>query len=506
MSIEKKDILELIKQAQDYYEQVEPDLIRDFQLYNADRKYYSQKFPKLTKRSFLVSRDVADVVEWAIPQLMRLFFGLMDVIFIKGRTPEDQQVAQVMNQLVNYQIKMENSGYRIFYNWFKDALITGTGVVKAWWVREWDEVVEQQVVGEDELQLAQQDPNIEILDVQDMGNGLFNVRMQGKILRKNKPVIKNIPLWEVMFTPARDITECDAVIHRKEVTTDYIKNKYGKKEGEKGDFIDSALREYFYKNITKKEDLVTLYEVYVKENNKIYTLLGEEIIKEENNIYKRPPFFVINPIFEPHQIYGSGYADRVQDIQDLKSAILMQILINTALANDPKVVIDDARVNVADIISDKQVIRAKGDVRAVLAALNSATLANWTFDFLELLEELKEARVGITKYNTGLDPRAFSHTATGASLMLQASNRRLELIARNFLETGVKDLIRFLIMMNNMFIDQKTVVRLTGASLPVRLDDIENRFDLIITSAVDEVFSIQQQQQQPLQQQAGGAL
>ena len=87
---------------------------------------------------------------------------------------------------------------------------------------------------------------------------------------------------------------------------------------------------------------------------------------------------------------------------------------------------------------------------------------------LEYLDTVKENRTGITKYNQGLDSNSLNKTATGISIITQQSNQRLELIARIFAETGMTELFRFLIKLNQLFVNQALVIRLTNG--PMQID------------------------------------
>jgi hypothetical protein len=103
---------------------------------------------------------------------------------------------------------------------------------------------------------------------------------------------------------------------------------------------------------------------------------------------------------------------------------------------------------------------------------------------LEYLDMTKENRTGITRYNQGLDSNSLNKTATGINIITQASNQRLELIARIFAETGLRDMFKFLIKLNQLFVSQDTVIRLTNGPMQVKPDDLEGEFDLVINSGM----------------------
>ena len=75
--------------------------------------------------------------------------------------------------------------------------------------------------------------------------------------------------------------------------------------------------------------------------------------------------------------------------------------------------------------------------------LATPALQPYSFQMLEYLDGVREARAGVSKMSQGLDENALtSHTtATAVNAVMNASQSRVELIARNFAETGVKDLM-----------------------------------------------------------------
>lgn len=502
-----------IQQAENYYQTyIEPKVLERYKRYNADKDYYREKFPRLSERSTVTSTDIADTVEWALPSLIRIFFGTDEIISVKGRTVEDDQQAEVMQKLINFQIQRLNPGFMVFYRWFKDALITGLGIVKCYWDRQWDERKFKQVVGYDELQVAEKDPSVEILSVEDLGNGLFNVEFIHKKLKKNQPVLENVPASEFIFNPdATKIKDSPFVAHRKLVTVDYLRRKakdgwYDKEAVERavevaGSDTQNSIIEQYLKPFAVQEQAgetdkarqkLLLYECYTQYDVNddgllepvIVTVANNQVLRVVENIYGRPPFFVISPILEPYQVWGKGFADVLADIQDIKTALIRQIIVNIGLTNDPKVFINEQKVNVDDLIDDAAFIRVDGTPNDAIVPLPVRPLAPWTFNFLEYWEGLKENRTGITRYNQGLDGKSLNKTATGINLIMQAANQRLELIARILAETGIKELFEFLVELNQRFIDQYTVVRLTNEDLIVRPDDIKGEFDLVINAGV----------------------
>jgi hypothetical protein len=64
------------------------------------------------------------------------------------------------------------------------------------------------------------------------------------------------------------------------------------------------------------------------------------------------------------------------------------------------------------------------------------------------------------------------------------ANQRLELIARNFAQTGVTELFRHLIYCNQTFMNQETVIRILNQPQPIYPEDLQGYFDLQVNAAM----------------------
>ena len=121
---------------------------------------------------------------------------------------------------------------------------------------------------------------------------------------------------------------------------------------------------------------------------------------------------------------------------------------------------------------------------SIIDYLPEHQLSRETFPFIEMLQGWSEQKVGITRYNQGLDSDSLNKTATGISKIMAASQQRLRMIARNLAETGIVPLYQFLIEMNQHEVDQEMVVRLTGEYLKITPDDLKGQFDVEIKSNI----------------------
>lgn len=511
LSLVKADIAD----AEAYQQSIIQPTVRErYNIYYADKEYYAHKFPILSKTSSLVSTDVADTIEWALPSLMKVFTGSDEVITVAGVTEEDDQNAEVMQSLLVYQLQRQNKFFPVLYNWMKDALITGMGIIKCYWERTEGYTPETAQLNADALKLLTQ-TGVEITNVEGpdiMGD--FTVTWNSPYYIKNSPKLENILVSEFLYSPdAKNLEDANFVAHRKKVTMSHLRQK--EREGiyanvdmvhpDNGpvswitDQVEDVIGDHYTPLHNNQQDKareeVTIYECYTKIDfnndgileDMIITIAGDVILRAEPNYMGRHPFFSISPTKDPHRIWVKrSYAELIGELQDMKVALTRQIVQNIALTNDPKMILAEDSINISDYIEGRKVIRKKpgsnmGDV-AMPMPVNQ--LSPQTFQFLEYLEGQKENRTGITRYNQGLDANSLNKTATGISAILGQSAQRLELVARMFAETGISELFRFMVSLNQKFVDQDTVIRLTNKQLRISPDDLNGNFDLVVNAGI----------------------
>lgn len=428
---------EFRKESDDYYTQVTRPIIEEaYDLYNADKEYYKKKFPRISKSSNLVSTDVADTIEWALPSLMKIFMGSDEVVQIEGAEGEDERPAEVMKKLINYQLQRKNPAFTCFYNWFKDSLITGVGILKCYWERQTGQTQQTQIVNQLVFQQMQQQGMqiINAVPVNQLGD--LQVTFVQEFYNKNQPKIENIVPSEFRFSPGyKSLEECPFIAHKKRVTLSYLRQR--EKEGifaniDKvaetskpplvDDPIDQGLRDNYYVNTNKVEESAKefdLWECYVRldinedgiaEDIQVF-LVEDTFIRIEENIFERSPFFLLSPMKDPHRIWPKkSYSKLIGELQDLKIALIRQVMINIAKSNDPVMIMSEDAINIQDYIEGRLVLRKKPgfSMSDCVQPMPPIQLHPWTFNFLEYVETQKENRTGITRYNQGLDARSLN--------------------------------------------------------------------------------------------------
>lgn len=187
----------------------------------------------------------------------------------------------------------------------------------------------------------------------------------------------------------------------------------------------------------------------------------------------RDPFKVLAEI---------SLSEIVGEVQTIKTALMRQLLINTVNTNNARWFIDEHGVDLKDIRDNRQFIKTHADPRAIVYPFPQSSVAPWTMNLFEYLEGALEQWTGRTRYNQGMDSKSLNKTATGISLLQQASEQRIDYIVRVFAETGVGEVLRFLVELNQRYIDQPQVIRLKNRMLQISPDDLKGEFDIDVNT------------------------
>jgi len=247
----------------------------------------------------------------------------------------------------------------------------------------------------------------------------------------------------------------------------------------------------FKHSTDKSTEQIELYECYIKIDydgdgvaelrkvcvggNSSYTIL--ENVSVDSN-----PFCSLTPIPMPHRFYGRSVSELVEDIQLVKSTVMRQLLDNMYLTNNNRVAIMDGMVNLDDLLTSRPggVVRTKQPPSQVMMPMQSQTISQQAFPLLEYLDTVRETRTGVTRYAQGLDADSLNKTATGINTLMTQTQMRMELIARIFSETGVKDLFSKIFELTVKYQDKERIVQLNNQFVPVRPTEWKDRYNISI--------------------------
>jgi hypothetical protein len=476
-------------------------------------------------RSQVVSFDVQDTIEAALPQLIKIFTSGDQVARFEPRNPDDEAAADQETDYINHIVMERNRGFEVIYTWFKDALLSKNGYVKIYYEeKEEKETENYRGLTDAQLTMLVKDDDIELLEhesypdeaqyelvlaqwqaaamqAQQMGQPmppqpqpmmLHDVKIE-KLNKRGCIEICNVAPENMMVSvDTRGVSLQDSrfVQHRESMSPDDIKENGWKLPDNEGysdtdSFqIESNARdlydEQFDRTSEEAEDIL-VRDTYIKIDGERwrYVIAGNTIVHREKCEYV--PFACLTPMLMPHRHVGRSYADLTMDIQLVKTALVRGQLDNMYLSNNGRYAISD-RVNLEDMLTSRPggVVRVQGEPGTAIMPLSHTPFPPTSFTMVEYLDSMKEKRTGVTAYNQGLDADSLNKTATGINAIMQASAARLELVARLFAETGVKDMFLLVHRAIRQNYTKPDIVRLRGKWVEVDPRTWANRSDMTI--------------------------
>lgn len=485
--------------------------------YYYGRPYGNEEFG----RSQVTTLEVMEAIEWSLPGLIRVFVGGDRVCTFDPVGPEDEEAAEQESDLINHVFTKENNGFLVMYDWLKDALLQRNGYVKVYWNEE-EEIKTEIYEGLLDIQLAAFDDldDVELVEhtqredleqvMGPMGPETVPVTYHDvKIKRKEekkKIVIENIPTEEIKVAKnSRSIIldQCDYVSHETTMkATDLL---------EMG--VDPSIIEQLSGNESEEYDLdyersIDQDQAYDDEDNVLDKSMRDIKVKEcylwidfdgddraeYRKVLKSGNFILINeeidycpivsltPVRMPHKHQGMSKADQVMPIQLIKSTLLRQMLDNLYLTNNPEKEVDENNVNIDDLLSSTpggiKRVTQMGSIREITVPFTAGA----SMPMMELLDTMMQKRSGIAYNTMAMDADVLAQSTKGAFMgAMEKGNEQMELMARLFAETGVKDLFKKIHHLLRKHQDVPKTVKLRGKWTNINPQEWRERTDLTIS-------------------------
>jgi hypothetical protein len=466
-------------------------------------------------RSQIVTGEVAEAIDGALPQLIRVFTTTEDIVYFEPKSADAEESAKQATDYCNWVFYRENEGLLILHNWFKDALLQKVGVVKSYWDESEDVIKEEyKNLTEDEVALLLSDESLEVVEqevefieagVDMMGQPIMAPVYEIEVKRIKKygcVKIENVPPEEFLISKAaRTIEDAPFVAHRKLMQrSELIALGYDKDivdelpsyddltfSPERVARFDQGEQPDEAQSLDPAMQTVEVYECYIRIDEdedgiaELHRIVycGSEILEDEECDYI--PFHSICPIPIPHKFFGQSLADRTMDIQLIKSTITRQSLDNLYLTNNNRVGAVDGQVNLDDLLNATPggIVRMKNP--NALVPLSVQSTFGQAQPMLEYMDQVQAKRTGVNDAQQGLDPDVLSNvTAAAVAAMMKSNSGKLELIARIFAETGVKSLFKGILHLLGKYQDKPKIVRMRGKYVQFDPRTWNNEYDVSV--------------------------
>ena len=455
-------------------------------------------------KSQVISRDVMDVIEWVMPSLMRIFTSSERAVEFDPVQPGDEQAAKQETDIVNHVFYKENDGFLNIYTFFKDALLSKTGIMKVWWSPQKEtEREEYQGLTDDELAILLSDKDVEPIEHEEE-NGLHEITVI-RTKSEGSAKVEAIPPEEFLISkdaksidPKKARFTCHKTLKTRSELIEMGFSKKKVKDLPTGStLLTSSVRlarnnledDFSQDSNHDSTRQIEVFECYyhvdfngdgIAELRQI-TLAGNQILLNEE--VDRVPFTAITPVINTHKFYGLSIADMVMDIQLIKSTLMRGVLDNTYLANNGRTAIQEGMVNLEDLLSSRSggVVRTQGPPANVAMPMPYTPLPPQTLEVMAQLDSMRKERTGVSQDTMGLESNVLANGRTGViNQSFDMAQMRTELIARIFADIGLKSVMRDLhaILQKNQ--NKQKWIQLRGEWVDVRPDEWRTRYNMTV--------------------------
>ena len=501
-----------VKEAREHQNSLSDDRIRLWNRYSG--KPLGNEEPG---KSRYISRDIIDKVEWLLPHLLSTFaMGDPKVsILIEG---QPEWVGQAIMQKIQFDLSdSEPTLYRLMYDVFKDALVSGTSFIKCSWNREWSKVfIDIDAIPHDQLlAMASSDPMFRLESIPQVESDISGIIYRGIRASTIKQIsdqvyAEGVPPWEMLWSPeARNMEDEHPKGQCTRVTLDYLKRinaiystddePYfkGLEEFEStsrgasrdsqwsvGAFVGDAERKSYYEDRssifgdggvttrgTEGRRLIELVEWYTAididgdgylEPVTVW-LADNKMIRVERNPEGVIPFARFCCFMDPYKFEGRSYAEILEDLQNLKTMLIRRGLDNLAWQNSGRWLVDPAgAVDIQALLNNSPGDVVYGKTGSVTQLTPAAIRIREILEYLEYVDSIAENRTGLTRYNQGLDADSLNKTATGVVRIQEAGRARIHAIAANLAETGLRHFYRLCGMLYQKHVHKPIVMKVFG--------------------------------------------
>ena len=451
-------------------------------------KYYlGDKGNTKAGRSAVVSTDVADSIEWILPEIVKAFTQNNEVVTFDPVGPNDGTQAQLESRFVYDVLMKHNNGFLAIHTLVKDALLQKNGFIKVYYNKTNRVAVEsyigittpelQMILAEDDVELVGQTTSIDESGIEIHDVNIRRVELSGSVVVK--PVAP-----ENMRVYGRhnsiDLSECRFISETQSLTrSDLVESGYDRDEvyavSVSDDIEADNRRTYRFevqgestyaqssgKSVSPENELLDVTEAYmfldlnddgIAERVKI-TYIGDDepvhILSVEE--IDECPYISVTAIIMSHKFFGLSIYDRLKEIQDIKTALWRNMLDNMYLQNNQRTLALEGQVNLDDLLD----ARPGGVVRVTnldaVRPFPTNPLSSDSYNMMSYMDQVRAGRVGVSPDGSISDSAMGDRVGSeGLGKLLTQKEELVGLMVRVFAETGIKPLcirIRDLLITN----------------------------------------------------------
>jgi hypothetical protein len=441
-------------------------------------------------------------VETILPRLVESLFAARPYVSVKGREPSDEDNAKNMEVLLDWQTSERMDLKDIFASGLKGLCIYGTGVAYEGWKYEEREVIRKQPVeilevDEEDNPIIGPDGSVQPL-LDEMGEPITELQpVKINMVEHDDPEVKFLDLFLFYVDPnAADVEDARYCGHVEYMTKEELTEREAlgykldweqinneDKQNEARNQRMNSVGLPSANNNTNNED--NLYEVhhYWEDDKHVVIINRTYIALERDNPFwhmKKP--YVKDVYTEvPGEFYGMGIVETVESLQDeLNTERNMRIDYRSFALRRMFKVRRGAQIN-KNQLKWRQGGIVEVDNMDDIEDFKIDTSVGATFNQEETIKmDFKDATGA---HDVLMGTANSSETATSTMTKDNNASIRFKHIISSIEKRLLASVIKFMIQLNQQFIDSEKILRVTGEGgdewKNISPEEIQGEFDLI---------------------------
>ena len=398
---------------------------------------------KIDGRSNAMSLDAAEVVDWALPDLLEPFLAGENIVEYEATRQQDEAFAKQATDLANHIWHADNNGALILHDAVKTALIQKNCILKTVWEDDDDEAEEElQGLSVMQAQEISQDPSVEILEQKSepvnvlsinpelmpaFADGqAYTLKIRRQVRNGTVKIYNVLPENFRVSDRASSIKDAYYCAHveaksRSELIDMGFDEEIvmGARDNRRDDEKDTERADlrFYNEDLTDDEherptldQILTLHEEYIQHDGKLLQCfrVGQTLLDDPTEV-EEVPFDTWTADRLPGRLAGLSLVDKVSQTQDIKTSLTRQMLDNISLANRPRFEAPQDSIGdktLQDLLNFRVggIIRTKkaGMIRPIELPDRSASAMQGIVYF----DGVREAQTGITKNGMAVSSEA----------------------------------------------------------------------------------------------------
>ncbi len=476
--------------------------------------------------------------EWKYPKLEDPFLNTEDMFEIRPRTWEDTKAAEQNELLLNYQWSTKINKVKLINDIVRYDVDDGSVIVKTGWEVEEKIVIilqEEPVYAspEESLMMMEQAVRNGQMTIEEFQQKMFagepmqigvqEVEVEVPKITKNQPKYEVCNPANIIIDPTCEgyLEDANFIIHEYDTSIAELKSEEYYKDAETGEvagvyhnldlikdedgkaiFDEHKSQAYNdFKFTDKARKKLTAYEYWgywdINGNDELVpivaTWVGEVLVRLEENPFphKRLPFSMSTYMPVKKEVMGEPDAELLRDNQDSIGKLTRAIHDITAEQAVGQEFIDETLF--PNMATRQQY--EKGNTVYYRTGMNPKTaiykntvppVPNSAMQVIQWQQADAESLTGTKAFSGGISGNALGDSVGGVRSALDATSQRELSILRRLSEM-FKDMARLTIAMNQAYLSEEEVVRVTNEEfVTVRRDDLAGEFDLKIDVSTPE--------------------